>query len=668
MFKRVLIANRGEIACRIIRTARAMGIETVAVYSDADKHSLAVEMADISINIGPPPAQDSYLNIDNIIAAANDTGADCIHPGYGFLSENATFAQACEAANITFIGPPINAINTMGSKAEAKQLMEQAGVSLVPGYHGDDQSDKILAAEANNIGYPVLLKAAMGGGGKGMRIVTSEDGFLSQLESAKREARSSFNDDRMIIEKYIPNPRHIEIQVFADSNGNCVHLFERECSIQRRHQKIIEEAPAPGMTDELRQQMGEAAVAAAIAIGYVGAGTVEFIVDSNNNYYFIEMNTRLQVEHPVTEMVTGQDLVQWQFEVAAGEPLPCQQQDLSITGHAIEARIYAEDPYNDFLPVTGKVLYLDHPQQDEHLRIDTGIRVGDSISPFYDPMIAKLIVWDNSRDQAVSRLQHSLWQYQLVGTTTNTTFLAQISHHPRFVAGVDAPTIIPDVIDTLNQQGDDNRELALNLAAVFILLQQNIFNATHASLNNDPYSPWAQDNGWRQGQRYRQHLHFIHDHNDDHIEVLYINDDTYQLQYNEHTVTAHNASLDGHRLQVSLNDKHYDVAALQFGNEITVMSQGLHYCVSLHDVTELGSDESSAGKFIAPMPGTVVCVNVKAGDTVRQGDSILVLEAMKMEHTVYAPQDGTVNEVFYQVGDLVEEGVALIDFAANPKD
>ncbi|MDP6198557.1 MAG: acetyl-CoA carboxylase biotin carboxylase subunit, partial [Porticoccaceae bacterium] len=432
MFTKILIANRGEIACRIIKTARKMGIHTVAVYSEADRNALHVTMADESVYIGPAPSTESYLVIDNLIKAALDTGAEAIHPGYGFLSENADFCRQCQAHNIAFIGPPAEAIVAMGSKSAAKTIMQDAGVPLVPGYHGEDQSAKVIKQAADEMGYPVLLKAAAGGGGKGMRAVHNEAEFEQALVSAKREALNSFNDDIMLVEKYLLQPRHVEIQVFCDSHNNAVYLFERDCSVQRRHQKVIEEAPAPGMSEDLRQQMGEAAIKAAAAINYQGAGTVEFLLDSQGEFFFMEMNTRLQVEHPVTEMISGQDLVEWQLRVASGEPLPLTQEQLSINGHAFEARIYAEDPDQDFLPATGCLSLLSPPRENAHVRVDTGVVEGDEVSIYYDPMIAKLVVWDSDRDRALARLAQALSEYQVAGLTTNIGFLYNLATSEAF--------------------------------------------------------------------------------------------------------------------------------------------------------------------------------------------------------------------------------------------
>ena len=487
MFSKILIANRGEIACRVIKTARRLGIRTVAVYSDADANARHVDLADEAYPIGPAPARESYLVVEKILDAARRSGAQAIHPGYGFLSENAGFAEACAAAGITFIGPPPGAIRAMGSKSAAKSLMEQSGVPLVPGYHGADQDPKLLTAAAERIGYPVLIKASAGGGGKGMRVVERPEDLDAAIASAKREAAASFGDDQVLIEKYLGRPRHIEIQVFADTQGNTVSLFERDCSIQRRHQKVVEEAPAPGLDPERRRSMGEAACAAARAIGYVGAGTVEFIAEGDA-FYFMEMNTRLQVEHPVTEAITGQDLVEWQLRVASGEPLPLSQDQLTITGHAIEVRVYAEDPNRDFLPSIGTLAHLKAPAEGAHVRVDTGVRAGDTISIHYDPMIAKLIVWDRDRASAAQRLSEALAEYEVVGVTTNLAFLKTLADHPAFrAAELDTGFIGRHGGDLFPAAGPASR-LVLAAAALRLLIDRRQAVLATAALSADPHS------------------------------------------------------------------------------------------------------------------------------------------------------------------------------------
>ncbi|MFO1169323.1 MAG: acetyl-CoA carboxylase biotin carboxylase subunit, partial [Rhodoblastus sp.] len=497
MFEKILIANRGEIACRIVRTARRMGVATVAVYSEADASARHVRMADEAVFIGASPARESYLVIEKIIEAAKRTGAQAIHPGYGFLSENEAFCEACEKAGIVFIGPPVHAIHAMGSKSEAKKLMEAAGVPLTPGYHGDDQDPARLKGEADAIGYPVMIKAAAGGGGKGMRQVMKAEDFDAALASCKREAAASFGSDHVLVEKYIVRPRHIEIQVFGDRHGGCVHLFERDCSVQRRHQKVLEEAPAPGMTAERRRQMGEAAVAAAKAVGYVGAGTVEFIATQDGQFYFMEMNTRLQVEHPVTEMITGLDLVEWQLRVAAGEKLPLAQEQLHINGHALEARVYAEDPAKNFLPSTGRLVHLAPPAESLNVRVDTGVEEGDSISPFYDPMIAKLIVWDDDRDRALSRMQQALADYRVVGVNNNIDFLSRLVASPAF-ASADLDTgLIEREADYLFPGAEQPPARVFAIAALSELLRSHAHAREHARASADPTSPWHARDGWR---------------------------------------------------------------------------------------------------------------------------------------------------------------------------
>jgi len=504
MFAKILIANRGEIACRVIKTAHRMGIATVAVYSDADREALHVRMADEAIHIGAAPARESYLLGERILEAALATGAQAIHPGYGFLSENAAFARACAERDIVFIGPPTGAIEAMGSKSAAKRIMEEAQVPLVPGYHGDDQDPAILKAAADAMGYPVLLKATAGGGGKGMRQVWAAAEFDAALAAAKRESAASFGDDSMLVEKYLTRPRHVEIQVFCDNAGNGVYLAERDCSVQRRHQKVIEEAPAPGMTPELRRQMGETAVKAAQAIDYRGAGTVEFLLDEDGSFYFMEMNTRLQVEHPVTEMITGQDLVEWQLRVAAGQPLPLAQEQVRIHGHAFEARVYAEDPANDFLPVTGTLSYLQPPDESLHVRVDTGVRQGDEVSVYYDPMIAKLIVWDESRERALQRLATALAAYRIGGTVTNLDFLYNLATCRPFVEAELDTGFIDKHAELIFHQRQQDLERELPLAAMALLLDKQAQGAPRACL--DPFSPWQTSNAWRLNEPHSHRL------------------------------------------------------------------------------------------------------------------------------------------------------------------
>lgn len=678
MFNKILIANRGEIACRIMKTAKQMGVLTVAVYSDADKDSLHVHMADEAIYIGSSPSRESYLLGDKVIAAALQTGAQAIHPGYGFLSENADFCRACAENDITFIGPPVGAIEAMGSKSAAKNIMEEANVPLVPGYHGDDQSSAIIKKAADDMGYPVLLKATAGGGGKGMRQVWSEAEFEEGLAAAKREAMSSFGDDTMLVEKYLTQPRHVEIQVFCDNHDNAVYLFERDCSVQRRHQKVIEEAPAFGMSEELRAQMGESAIKSAQAIGYQGAGTVEFLLDIDGSFYFMEMNTRLQVEHPVTEMISGQDLVEWQLRVASGEVLPKTQEQLVLNGHAFEARIYAEDANNDFLPATGKLSLLQTPVESEHIRIDTGVRQGDEVSVYYDPMIAKLIVWDENRDKALKRLSKALSEYRINGVTTNIDFLYNLATSQPF---------IDEDIDTgfIEKNNDlifhDNEQELLNelpIAALYLVLSTENKAQRNAQKSNDPHSPWHNANAWRLNEA---HTHVITlAHNDVeyvvNVEQKRKGSDAYylinvdgkqfdcqgELTFTSNSLPANNAdgiivNINGHRSQATISFDDNNIS-LYRANGVFNFSQILPDCGQ-------NENDDNHGGLSAPMNGTMVSVLVESGETVIKGQPLVIMEAMKMEHTIKAPSDGTVNEIFFQAGEMVDGGAELLAFTAN---
>ena len=632
MFTKILIANRGEIACRIIKTVRALGVATVAVYSDADRHALHVQMADEAVHIGSSPSNESYLVIEKVIQAALETGAKAIHPGYGFLSENAEFCRQCAANNLVFIGPPVEAILAMGSKSAAKTIMAGAGVPLVPGYHGDDQNPDIIKQAANQMGYPVLLKAAAGGGGKGMRAVYSEAEFDEALGAAKREAINSFNDDIMLVEKYLLKPRHVEIQVFCDSHKNAVYLFERDCSVQRRHQKVIEEAPAPGMTDALRKQMGEAAIKAAKAINYEGAGTVEFLLDAQGEFFFMEMNTRLQVEHPVTEMISGQDLVEWQLRVAGGEPLPCSQDQLTISGHAFEARIYAEDPDHDFLPATGILKHLQAPLENANVRVDTGVVEGDEVSIYYDPMVAKLVVWDTDRDRALQRLTQALSEYRIGGLTTNIGFLYNLATSQAFQQGDVDTGYIEEHEQEIFRQRDSDIDYAAPLAAAAIIEQRHQQAMEAASLSSEPNSPWHLNTSWGLPQPNLK------------MQI--------QRAVVETTVDS-NTSLDG--LTIAPTDTGFDLFT----------PQGFFHCAEVQP--DLGTDQENAhgGNLNAPMNGTLVALLVDIGTKVNKGDTLLVMEAMKMEHSIIAPSDGAVTEFYFQPGDLVDGGSELLAFEAN---
>ncbi len=654
MFAKLLIANRGEIACRVIATARRMGIATVAVYSDADATARHVALADEAYRIGAPPARASYLRGDAIIEAAQRAGAQAVHPGYGFLSENAEFAEACASAGLIFVGPPPAAIRAMGGKAEAKALMQRAGVPLVPGYHGAAQDEATLRAEARRIGYPVLIKASAGGGGKGMRVVADDADFAAGLAAAQREARASFGDDRVLIERYLQRPRHIEMQVFADTHGNTVHLFERDCSIQRRHQKVLEEAPAPGMTPELRAKMGEAAVAAARAVNYVGAGTVEFIAE-DGAFYFMEMNTRLQVEHPVTEMITGLDLVEWQLRVAAGGKLPLGQDELSLRGHAIEARVYAEDPARDFMPSTGTLLHLRAPEASVDVRIDTGVRAGDAITPNYDPMIAKLIVHGADRAEAVRRLGAALGQYEVAGVQTNLRLLRGIAAHPAFAAAdLDTGFIGRYAADLLAPDGEAS-PLAV-AAAVAELLE-----APAAAAWDDP---WSAGDSWRANQESWRAITLRHGADD---IVLRARRENGRVLIARDGLTQTVVSCpDGARRRVRMNGASHPVTTLRDGARVIVIVDGQTHGFEVIDpLAPPGAQAAGAGRVVAPIPGRVAAVLVAAGVAVTRGQAMVVMEAMKMEITLSAAADGCVAAVRCAVGEMVEEGRELVEMVAD---
>ncbi|CCG41229.1 acetyl/propionyl/methylcrotonyl-CoA carboxylase subunit alpha [Magnetospirillum molischianum] len=664
MFSKILIANRGEIACRVIRTAQRMGIATVAVHSDADAGSAHVALADEAWAIGPAPSRESYLRADTLIDVARRSGAEAIHPGYGFLSENADFAEACAAAGLIFIGPPVAAIRAMGGKSEAKALMERAGVPLVPGYHGMDQDAAVLAAAADKIGYPVLIKASAGGGGKGMRVVETPDAFAADLAAAKREAAGSFGDDRVLIEKYLARPRHVEIQVFADGFDNAVSLFERDCSIQRRHQKVVEEAPAPGMAPDLRRRMGDAAIAAARAIGYRGAGTVEFLLEPDGSFYFMEMNTRLQVEHPVTEFITGLDLVEWQLRVAAGQALPLGQDDLAIRGHAIEVRLYAEDPDAGFMPATGRLDHLRFPVTGPHLRVDSGVRQGDRISVHYDPMIAKLIVWDEDRAGAVRRLRSALAATEVAGLTTNIAFLASIAAHPAFAeADLDTGFIErhrAQLLPSVRPVSDD----VLALVCLGLLLERRAVAGREAAASSDPHSPWALCDGWRLNDDAHDNLHLRHGETDISVPLIY-RPWGYELMLPGGPVEARGSLTADGRLSAEIGPVRRHAGYVRRGAELSLfLDGGAHRLVVVDPLPSDEPEEPETG-VVAPMPGTVVAVLVEAGAKVVQGQPLVVMEAMKMEHTLKAPANGTVSDLHFAVGALVDEGDSLVAFEAE---
>ncbi|MFG0784954.1 MULTISPECIES: acetyl/propionyl/methylcrotonyl-CoA carboxylase subunit alpha [Delftia] len=668
MFKKILIANRGEIACRVAASARRMGVRTVAVYSDADARAKHVQACDEAVHIGGSAPKDSYLRWERILEAAKATGAQAIHPGYGFLSENEEFAQACADAGLVFIGPPPSAIRAMGLKAASKQLMEKAGVPLVPGYHGADQDPQLLQREADRIGYPVLIKASAGGGGKGMRLVERSEDFAAALASCQREAINSFGDDAVLVEKYVLRPRHIEIQVFGDTQGNCVYLFERDCSVQRRHQKVLEESPAPGMTPALRQKMGEAAVAAAQAVNYVGAGTVEFIVEQPGGYdqpeamkfYFMEMNTRLQVEHPVTEAITGEDLVDWQLRVASGLPLPKRQDELGITGHAIEARICAENPDNGFLPATGTLHVYRKPDCASFhvgdVRVDDGVREGDAISPFYDSMIAKLIVHGDTREQALARLDAALAETRIVGLATNVQFLRQVIASDAFAtAKLDTALIEREKQHLFHQQRLPQAQAVA--AAVAQVLQ-----AERAQETADPFS---RRDGWRSHGVAERRWDFRQGEAAVPARLRYLHDGALQLAVGEGESLA-----EGLLSWQQAGDGAFDVqfAGQRLRAQVHVLGEQCHVfapqgaaVLGLADpLAHAGDVHSEGGRLTAPMPGKVVSFAVKAGDKVSKGQPLAVMEAMKMEHTIAAPGDGVVAELLYAPGDQVTEGSELL--------
>ena len=673
MFQKILIANRGEIACRVAATARRLGVATVAVYSDADAQAAHVQACDQAWHIGGAEAKDSYLQWQRIIDAARQTGAQAIHPGYGFLSENADFAQACADAGLVFIGPPPAAIRAMGLKAASKQLMGQAGVPLVPGYHGADQDPVLLALEAEKIGYPVLIKASAGGGGKGMRVVRSADAFAAALASCQREAQNSFGDAAVLIEKYVQRPRHIEIQVFADTQGHCIHLFERDCSVQRRHQKVLEEAPAPGMTADMRQRMGQAAVAAAQAVGYVGAGTVEFIVEQSErgmDFFFMEMNTRLQVEHPVTEAITGLDLVEWQLRVASGEPLPLAQDQVRLHGHAIEARICAENPERDFLPATGPlVVYRTPPAQlfsPGTVRIDSGVREGDSISPFYDPMIAKLIVHGATRAEALATLDRALAQLHIVGLNHNVEFLRHVVRSPSFAKAVLDTALIERESTVLFGQ----TPVPAQVCAAFALAQYR--HALRSAEQAHPQAwvdPFARRDGWTlQGTR---RWHGQAEWQGQTVQVSTLAD---AGQAEVLRVQAEGVDWQGTwrwqateaGLAVWLGEQPWRAQVHTHGGAMHVFTpEGAAAWRWIDPLAHQADAAVTQGNLNAPMPGKVLSFAVQVGQAVSAGQALAVLEAMKMEHTIAAPIDGTVAELLYAPGDQVNEGAPLLRLEAT---
>ena len=666
MFERILIANRGEIACRIIRTCRRLGIQTVAVHSDADATALHVRMADQALHIGGSRPADSYLRADAIIEAARRSGAQAVHPGYGFLSENAGFAKALADAGIVFIGPDLPDIEAMGSKAQAKTLMEKAGVPLVPGYHGDEQGSDYLASQAWRIGYPLMIKAAAGGGGKGMRIVRGEADFAAALESAQREASSAFGDSRVILERYVETPRHIEFQVFGDRHGGMVHLGERECSAQRRYQKVLEETPSPFLTPDRREAMAQAAVAAARAVDYVGAGTIEFIVAADGEFFFMEMNTRLQVEHPVTEQVTGLDLVEWQLRIAAGEPLPLPQEQIRHSGHSIELRLYAEDPAQNFLPGSGRLHHLNLPQADgRRVRIDAGVVEGDTVSVFYDPMIAKLIVWGEDRDTALRQLRDALADTDIVGPKSNIAFLEALVRHPS-VTGASIDTGYLDRhLDQFIPVDAGLPEQAVLATALAELIRHEQHTAQARAASTDPNSPWGCADAWRLGHPGRRALAM--EFADQRLEVsAWGSDGRYTVQHGGQRWSVHDARHDGHWLHWRDDERSHRLRVRASGDDWLVFVDDRRYRV--HEAAPYDwspGDEGGSDRVLAPMPGRIVAIKVAIGDSVEADQELLVMEAMKMELMLRAPRAGTIAELRAAAGDFVEADTVLALFAAE---
>ncbi|GLQ46766.1 3-methylcrotonyl-CoA carboxylase subunit alpha [Dyella lipolytica] len=663
MFERVLIANRGEIACRVIRTCRRLGIHTIAVYSEADKDAQHVRLADEAWPIGGPRPADSYLRGDAILDVAKQSGAQAIHPGYGFLSENTGFARACNDAGIAFIGPRPESIDAMGSKAAAKALMEHHQVPLVPGYHGDNQDTAFLAEQARKTGFPLMIKAAAGGGGKGMRIVRAEKEFADALASAQREAASSFGDTRVILERYVEHPRHIEFQVFGDTHGNVIHLNERECSAQRRYQKVLEETPSPFLTPDRRQAMGEAAVAAAKAVNYVGAGTVEFIVAQDGTFFFMEMNTRLQVEHPVTEETLGLDLVEWQLRIAAGEALPLRQDQVHARGHAIEVRLYAEDPDQNFLPGSGKLRTLHLPAPSRNVRLDGGVVEGDTVTIFYDPMIAKLIVYDIDRTQALQRLREALAECDIVGPKSNIAFLERLARHPVVVEGRIDTGYLDRHLDEFLTGDTAPSDHALFAAATAALLHDEAAVATGAMNSGDPYSPWSRADAWRIGHAGKRIIALSL--RDQRYEIeAHGHDGQYQLQHGESRCDVQGARHDGKTLSARFDSKGIHLAVSADAQRVSLHdSEGQRYAFVRAAAFAWESKQGSGGnQIIAPMPGRIVLVKAKVGDNVEEGQELLVMEAMKMELALKAPRTGTIESVSATQGEFVEADAVLVRF------
>ena len=665
MFDSLLVANRGEIACRIMRTAKRIGLRTIAAYSDADRHALHVAFADNAVRLGPAPARQSYLNQSALLAAAADASAEAIHPGYGFLAENADFAEACETAGMCFVGPSPSAIRAMGQKAEAKAIMANAGVPVLPGYEGERQDVETLSREACALGYPIMIKAQLGGGGKGMRLVRHSSDFASSLESARREAAASFGDDRVLLEKAVARSRHVEVQVFADRHGNVVHLFERDCSVQRRHQKVIEEAPAPDLDEDLRAALAKAAVAAARAIDYQGAGTVEFIVECDpagvaRDFYFLEMNTRLQVEHAVTELVTDSDLVEWQLRVAAGEALPLLQNRIRREGHAVEVRLYAEDPTRGFLPATGTLHHLVLPDESPDLRIDVGVREGDAVGVDYDPMIAKIVARGDDRIAALHRLRGALEATEVAGVVTNRDFLAAVVSDRHFCEGAVDTGFIEARECALIPESRAAGERVLAIATLFELLSREDVAAASARDSDDRWSPWNQTCAWRLNRRARDVLTFVEEGKE--IEVFVTFEDRgYRLDLPGGGAHARGSLGPKGRLEALINGLEIRATVVAIGHERWIILAGrTHRLVRSSPGLRGAASYQTPGRVAAPMPGKISAVHVRAGDHVQIGQVLMVLEAMKMEHAMNATRDGVIERVCYSEGDQVAEGDELL--------
>jgi 3-methylcrotonyl-CoA carboxylase alpha subunit len=653
-FRTLLIANRGEIACRVIRTARRMGLRTVAVYSEADRDAMHVEMADEAVLLGPARARDSYLNVERLLEAARRTGAEAIHPGYGFLSENAEFAQACAGAGLVFVGPTAEMMTAMGSKSGSKALMETAGVPLVPGYHGEAQDEATLAKAADRIGFPVLVKASAGGGGRGMRIVRSASELAAAITSAKREAKAAFGDDRLLIEKYVDNPRHIEVQIIGDSHGNLLSLFERECTLQRRHQKVIEEAPSPTLSAAQRETVCAAARKAAGAVNYVGAGTIEFVSDGKD-VFFIEMNTRLQVEHPVTELITGIDLVEWQLRVAFGEALPLKQDQVTLNGHAIEARVYAENPARNFMPSVGQIRAWTMPEETGGLRIDAGYRAGDAVSPYYDAMLAKMIAWAPTREAAIARLNRGLEETDVRGVVTNIPFLSALITRPQVAANAIDTGFIERELQAMTKAPPPAGELELCAAGAAILGEEAMAAKAGA------HSPW-QTFGWMPVGRRERVFSFRQGHGAEQTITLRYGSGPATLAVGERELAFAASRSEHGSFDLTLDGVKTPITAIIEGHELYLRTRNGRF--ELHWVDQFGGEteeQTGEDKIVAPLPGTVVAVLAEVGAKLEKGAAILTLEVMKMEQTLRAPFAGVLKAIKCKVGDIVQEGVELAE-------